>query len=52
MSNEEMLAKVDHTLLKPYATWADIRQICEDAIAYHTATICTSAGFGKLTAIR
>ena len=40
MSNEEMLAKVDHTLLKPYATWADIRQICEDAIAYHTATIC------------
>ena len=40
MNNEEMLAKVDHTLLKPYATWADIRQICEDAIAYHTATIC------------
>ena len=40
MSNEEMLAKVDHTLLKPYATWADIRQICEDAIAYHTATVC------------
>ncbi len=40
MSNEEMLTKVDHTLLKPYATWADIRQICEDAIAYHTATIC------------
>ena len=40
MSKEEMLAKVDHTLLKPYATWADIRQICEDAIAYHTATIC------------
>ena len=40
MSNEEILAKVDHTLLKPYATWADIRQICEDAIAYHTATVC------------
>ena len=40
MSNEEILAKVDHTLLKPYATWADIRQICEDAIAYLTATVC------------
>lgn len=40
MSNEEILAKVDHTLLKPYATWEDIHQICEDAIAYHTATVC------------
>ena len=40
MKREEILAKVDHTLLKPFATWENIRQICEDAIAYHTATVC------------
>ena len=58
MSNEEMLAKVDHTLLKPYATWADIRQICAATIcippsyigrireAYgDQVTICTVIGF-------
>ena len=40
MSNEEMLRHVDHTQLKPFATWEDIEKLCEEAIAYHTASVC------------
>lgn len=36
----EVLSKVDHTLLGVDATWEDIRQICDDGIAYHTASVC------------
>ncbi len=45
MNNQEILARVDHTLLKPYSTWEDIRQICEDAVAYKTATVCIPPSF-------
>lgn len=45
MKREDILAKVDHTYLKPYAVWEDIRQICEDALAYHTATVCIPPSF-------
>ena len=31
MTQQEILAKVDHTLLKPESTWAQIKQICDDA---------------------
>lgn len=40
MTNEEILSKVDHTLLKPTATQSDIISICEEAIKYHTASVC------------
>ena len=31
MDNAAILAKVDHTLLKPEATWADIKKLCDEA---------------------
>lgn len=40
MTKEEILRKVDHTLLKQNSTWEQIQEICDDAIAYHTASIC------------
>lgn len=40
MDRKEIFRRVDHTLLKPEATWADIRQICDDAMAYGTASVC------------
>jgi deoxyribose-phosphate aldolase len=40
MTHKEILAKVDHTLLKQDATWGQIRQLCDDAIAYETASVC------------
>ena len=38
--NEEILKKVDHTLLKQTATMKDIEKICDDAIANNTASVC------------
>ena len=40
MTAQEMLQKVDHTQLKAFATWEDIKKLCEEAIAYHTASVC------------
>ena len=40
MNHEEILKKVDHTLLKQTATWDQIRSLCDDAIRYQTASVC------------
>ena len=38
-----LLKHVDHTLLKPIATWEDIQKICDEAIHYNTASVCIPA---------
>ena len=45
MELSRILSMVDHTLLKPEATWAQIREICDDAIHYGTATVCIPASY-------
>ena len=40
MEWKEILAHVDHTLLKPQARWEEIRQIVEEGIAYGCASVC------------
>ena len=40
MNTAEILKHVDHTLLKPVATWEDIQKICDESIEYNTASIC------------
>lgn len=40
MDKKEILKHVDHTLLLQGATWEEIRQICDDAMAYQTASVC------------
>lgn len=40
MNREDIFARVDHTLLKPESTWADIQTLCDDALKYHTASVC------------
>ncbi|MCR4813662.1 MAG: deoxyribose-phosphate aldolase [Lachnospiraceae bacterium] len=43
MTNEEILAKVDHTLLSTTATWEQIKEIVDDGIRFHTASVCIPA---------
>ena len=45
MELNKILSMVDHTLLAPGATWAEIKQICDDAMTYHTATVCIPASY-------
>lgn len=47
MKYENILKHVDHTLLTQTATWDEIRQICDDAIAYQTASVCIPASYVK-----
>jgi deoxyribose-phosphate aldolase len=47
MNNQEILKHVDHTLLTQTATWEEIRQICDDAIHYGTASVCIPAAYVK-----
>lgn len=47
MEIKEILAHVDHTLLTQTAGWDEIRQICDDAIAYGTASVCIPPSYVK-----
>lgn len=44
---EEILKKVDHTLLKQTSTWEDIKKLCDDAIKCNTASVCIPPCFVK-----
>lgn len=50
MDREEILNKVDHTLLAQTATWEEIRKILDDAMKYHTASACIPAAYVKQAA--
>ena len=45
MELSKILSMVDHTLLKPESTWAQIQEICDDATKYQTATVCIPASY-------
>lgn len=40
VKKEDILARVDHTALKATATWKEICTLCEEALEYHTASVC------------
>lgn len=43
MNIQEILSKVDHTVLSTTATWQDIRALCDDGMQYKTASVCIPA---------
>ena len=50
MTYQDVLSKVDHTVLKQTATWADIQKLCDDAVKYQTASICIPPAYVKQAA--
>ena len=40
MNISEILARCDHTILKPEAVWQEVRDLIDDGIKYHTASVC------------
>lgn len=42
-----MLKHVDHTQLKAFATWEDIKELCDEAIQYQTASVCIPPSYIK-----
>ena len=47
MDINDILSKVDHTLLSQAATWEEIKQICDDGIKYGCASVCIPASYVK-----
>ena len=50
MDVKEILKHVDHTLLLQGATWEEIKQICDDAMKYQTASVCIAPSYVKQAA--
>lgn len=47
MNVNEIMKHVDHTLLTQTATWEEIKQICDDAVRYQTASVCIPPSYVK-----
>lgn len=47
MDKQEILRRLDHTLLKQTATWEQIKAICEEGMSYRTASVCIPPCFVK-----
>ena len=50
MDVKEILKHVDHTLLLQPSTWEEIKQICDDAMEYGTASVCIPPSYVKQAA--
>lgn len=50
MDIKEILKHVDHTLLLQGSTWGEIKQICDDAMKYETASVCIPPCYVKQAA--
>ena len=44
---EKIVRSCDHTLLKPEATWEQIRELCDDGARYGTASVCIPPCYAK-----
>ncbi len=47
MLKEQVYGHIDHTLLKATSTWKQIKKLCDEAIQYHTASVCIPPAYVK-----
>lgn len=47
MDKKDIASRIDHTLLKAFATWESIEKLCEEAIANNTASVCVPPSYVK-----
>lgn len=50
MDTKTILSHVDHTLLKPEATWEQIKTLCDEAMEFGCATVCIPPAYVKQAA--
>lgn len=50
MNEQEILRRVDHTLLTPTATWEQVKNICDEGREFSTASVCIPPRFVKKAA--
>jgi len=47
LSVQELFSRVDHTLLKPGASWQEIKTLCDEALRFKTACVCVPPSYVK-----
>ena len=47
MTAEKIAAHIDHTLLKAFCSWEQIKELCDEAVKYKTASVCVPSCFIK-----
>lgn len=47
MDKTEILKHVDHTVLKAFTTWEDIKKLCDEAVELKTASVCVPPSYIK-----
>ena len=47
MEKQEILKRLDHTLLQQTATWKQIQTLCDEGMEYGTASVCIPPSFVK-----
>ena len=47
MTAEKIAAHIDHTLLKAFCSWEQIKDLCDEAVKYKTASVCVPSCFIK-----
>jgi deoxyribose-phosphate aldolase len=47
MTDQEILRRVDHTLLKAAASWQEIQSLCDEGLRYKTASVCIPPSYVK-----
>ena len=47
MEKQEILKRLDHTLLQQTAVWEQIKVLCDEGMEYGTASVCIPPSFVK-----
>lgn len=47
MTIDQIAKHIDYTMLKAFSTWDDIKALCDEAAAHHTASVCIPPSFVK-----
>ena len=50
MDHRDILHRVDHTLLAQAATWQEVQALCDEGMAYGTASVCIPPRYVKRAA--
>jgi len=50
MTHNEILARVDHTILTTTATWEQVKKLCDEGMRFGTASVCIPPSFVRRAA--
>ena len=50
MDHQEILSRVDHTILTPTAAWEQVKAVCDEGLAFSTASVCIPPRYVKRAA--